>query len=215
LLNLDQMRGELSKARKILSRVALLIDGMPASQKMDAALGDAVGPLTADEANYGRLVSGADARAFYFRTDAPVSECASGIVQFRSMMAAGKAAEPKALYFAKIYPAGPVVEDTISAAARFYAVGASRLGDDAAVHDCSGRLTVIGFLAAVALAAFMDAVFLIAAIAKPISALTAVMHQLASGDVEVTVPGRERDDDFGRMGTAVDVFKRSMSSSGR
>jgi nitrogen fixation/metabolism regulation signal transduction histidine kinase len=182
---------------------------------MGAALGDAVSALTADQGNYARLVAGPDAGAFYRRIDVPSSEFSGGAAQFRTIMAAGKSAEAKALYFARSYPAGPAVEDAISAAARFSAAGASRLSDNATAYDHSGRLTVIGFMAAVALAALLAGVFLMAAIAKPIAAMTAVMHKLASGDLEVSVPGRERGDDFGRMGAAVDVFKRSMSERDR
>src|SRR6202043_510015 len=45
---------------------------------------------------------------------------------------------------------------------------------------------------------------------RPLTAITAVMNRLSSGDTDVTIPGGERKDELGTMAGAVDVFRRNM-----
>ena len=47
-------------------------------------------------------------------------------------------------------------------------------------------------------------------LSRPLTAITAVMNRLSSGDIEVTIPGGDRKDELGTMAVAVDVFRRSM-----
>jgi methyl-accepting chemotaxis protein len=45
---------------------------------------------------------------------------------------------------------------------------------------------------------------------RPLTAITAVMNRLSSGDTDVTIPGGGRKDELGTMAGAVDVFRRNM-----
>ncbi|PWC46711.1 methyl-accepting chemotaxis protein [Azospirillum sp. TSA6c] len=47
-------------------------------------------------------------------------------------------------------------------------------------------------------------------IARPVSAVTVAMDRLAAGDLAVTVPGADRDDEAGGMARAVEVFKEGL-----
>src|SRR6202043_4250519 len=49
---------------------------------------------------------------------------------------------------------------------------------------------------------------------RPLTAITAVMTRLSSGDTDVTIPGGERKDELGTMAVAVDVFRRNMLEAG-
>ena len=69
-------------------------------------------------------------------------------------------------------------------------------------------LLAVGSLLAIALAVVMGAL-LSAAIAKPVSAMTAAMGKLASGDHSVDVPAQGRKDEVGRMAAAVQHFKEA------
>ena len=51
-------------------------------------------------------------------------------------------------------------------------------------------------------------------LSRPLTAITAVMNRLSSGDTEVTIPGGERKDELGTMAIAVDVFRRNMVEAG-
>lgn len=48
---------------------------------------------------------------------------------------------------------------------------------------------------------------------RPLTAITAVMNRLSSGNIEVTIPGGNRKDELGTMALAVDVFRKSMIES--
>lgn len=52
-------------------------------------------------------------------------------------------------------------------------------------------------------------------IARPLSAITQAMNRLASGDLNVTIPGRKRSDEIGKMATAFDVFKQQALDNDR
>ena len=67
-------------------------------------------------------------------------------------------------------------------------------------------LLAIGSLLSVAMSVVMGAV-LSNTIAKPVSAMTAVMGRLANGDNNVDIPAIGRKDEVGRMATAVLSFK--------
>jgi methyl-accepting chemotaxis protein len=47
-------------------------------------------------------------------------------------------------------------------------------------------------------------------ISRPLTAITAVMNRLSSGDTDVTIPGGARKDELGTMAQAVDIFRRNM-----
>jgi methyl-accepting chemotaxis protein len=67
-------------------------------------------------------------------------------------------------------------------------------------------LATVAILAGAALLAFL----LGRGMSRPLTAITAVMNRLSSGDTEVTIPGGDRKDELGTMAVAVDVFRRSM-----
>jgi methyl-accepting chemotaxis protein len=67
-------------------------------------------------------------------------------------------------------------------------------------------LLAVGGLLSVLLSIVMGAL-LSAAIAKPVSAMTAAMGKLAAGDNDVAIPAQGRKDEVGRMAAAVQTFK--------
>jgi methyl-accepting chemotaxis protein len=108
---------------------------------------------------------------------------------------------PAALYLGQIknYAGAPlavleVVKDTTA----YEAAAAS-----------SQRNLILG--AAVILAVAILMAFLLGrGLSRPLTAITAVMNRLSSGDTEVTIPGADRKDELGSMAATVDVFRRNM-----
>ena len=81
-----------------------------------------------------------------------------------------------------------------------------RAADQSAAQTFAMTLLAIGSLLSVAMSVVMGAV-LSNTIAKPVSAMTAVMGRLANGDNNVDIPAIGRKDEVGRMATAVLSFK--------
>jgi methyl-accepting chemotaxis protein len=78
-----------------------------------------------------------------------------------------------------------------------------------AAANSSQRNLLLG--TAVILAAAVLLAFLLGrGLSRPLTAITAVMNRLSSGDTDVTIPGGERKDELGTMAVAVDVFRRNM-----
>jgi len=73
----------------------------------------------------------------------------------------------------------------------------------------SQRSLIIGTIVILA-GAIVLAFLLGRGLSRPLAAITAVMNRLSGGEVDVTIPGRERRDELGTMASAVDVFRRSM-----
>jgi len=86
---------------------------------------------------------------------------------------------------------------------------AQRRGDAAAASS-TARLSVVGGLVAGLGLALAMIWLLIRTVSTPITAMTAAMAHLASGDTSVTIPATGRADEVGAMAQAVQVFRDSM-----
>jgi methyl-accepting chemotaxis protein len=112
---------------------------------------------------------------------------------------------PAALYVGQVrnYAGQPIaVIEVIKDTTEYEAAAAS-----------SQRNLVLGTLAILAGAALM-AFLLGRGMSRPLTAITAVMNRLSSGDTDVTIPGGDRKDELGTMALAVDVFRRNMMEAG-
>jgi methyl-accepting chemotaxis protein len=78
-----------------------------------------------------------------------------------------------------------------------------------AASASSQRNLVLGTIAILAAAALL-ALLLGRGMSRPLTAITAVMNRLSSGDTDVAIPGGDRKDELGTMAGAVDVFRRNM-----
>ena len=108
---------------------------------------------------------------------------------------------PAALYLGQIknYAGQPVaVIELVKDTTEYEAASAS-----------SQRTLIIGTVA-ILIAAALLAFLLGRGMSRPLTAITAVMNRLSSGDTDVTIPGGDRKDELGTMAGAVDVFRRNM-----
>src|ERR1035437_2990007 len=108
---------------------------------------------------------------------------------------------PAALYVGQIknYAGQPVaVLEVIKDTTEYEAAAAS-----------SQRNLILGTVAILA-GAMLLAFLLGRGLSRPLTAITAVMNRLSSGDIEVAIPGGDRKDELDTMAVAVDVFRRSM-----
>jgi methyl-accepting chemotaxis protein len=108
---------------------------------------------------------------------------------------------PAALYLGQIknYAGQPVaVIELVKDTTEYEAASAS-----------SQRTLIIGTVA-ILIAAALLAFLLGRGMSRPLTAITAVMNRLSSGDTDVAIPGGDRKDELGTMAGAVDVFRRNM-----
>jgi methyl-accepting chemotaxis protein len=112
---------------------------------------------------------------------------------------------PAALYVGQVknYAGQPIaVIEVIKNTTEYEAAANS-----AQLHLLLGTLAI---LAGAALLAFL----LGRGMSRPLTAITAVMNRLSSGETDVTIPGGDRKDELGTMAVAVDVFRRNMIEAG-
>jgi methyl-accepting chemotaxis protein len=76
--------------------------------------------------------------------------------------------------------------------------------------SASSQRTLIFGTVAILVAAALLAFLLGRGMSRPLTAITAIMNRLSSGDTDVTIPGGDRKDELGTMAGAVDVFRRNM-----
>jgi methyl-accepting chemotaxis protein len=108
---------------------------------------------------------------------------------------------PAALYLGQIknYAGQPVaVIELVKDTTEYEAAAAS-----------SQRHLIFGTIAILA-GAVLLAFLLGRGLSRPLTAITAVMNRLSTGDTDLTIPGGERKDELGTMALAVDVFRRNM-----
>lgn len=111
---------------------------------------------------------------------------------------------PSALYVARIknYAGQPVgVIELVKDSTEYEAVAAA-----------SQRNLMIG-TAVILGAAILLALLIGRGMSRPLTAITAVMNRLSSGNVEIAIPGGNRKDELGTVALAVDVFRKSMIES--
>jgi methyl-accepting chemotaxis protein len=108
---------------------------------------------------------------------------------------------PAALYLGQIknYAGQPVAVIELVRDTTEYEAAAAR----------SQRNLILGTIAILVAAALL-ALLLGRGMSRPLTAITAVMNRLSSGDIDVTIPGGDRKDELGTMAGAVDVFRRNM-----
>ncbi len=116
------------------------------------------------------------------------------------------AGHPGALYLGQIkdYTGQPVAVLELIKNTTDYETAASR----------AQRILLSG-VAAILLAGIVVAALLGRGLARPLTAITAAMRALSSGDVTVAIPGQQRRDEVGTMADAVVVFKGSMIETER
>src|SRR5580698_7081852 len=81
-----------------------------------------------------------------------------------------------------------------------------------AASTSSQRTLIFGTIA-ILIAAALLALLIGRGMSRPLTAITAVMNRLSSGDTDVEIPGGDRKDELGTMAGAVDVFRRNMIES--
>ncbi len=84
----------------------------------------------------------------------------------------------------------------------------------AAAQASAVTLLAVGGVLALGLSLLMG-FLLTAAIAKPVSAMTAAMAKLAAGERDITIPAVGRKDELGRMAAAVETFREAASENAR
>ena len=141
------------------------------------------------------------ASTFGNETVATADEMAEVIKGGTLKRAATLSGHPAALYLAQIknYAGQPIAVIQLIKDTTAYEAAA------AAAH----RDLTIGTILILLIAVFV-ALVLGRSMSRPISAITATMDRLSSGDMAVTIPGGDRTDELGSMAKAVDVFRRSM-----
>lgn len=65
----------------------------------------------------------------------------------------------------------------------------------------------------IAIVVFLGLLTIIFAIVRPIVSMTDVMRQLSTGQLDVAIPSRHRQDEIGQMAQAVDVFKQNAAAA--
>jgi methyl-accepting chemotaxis protein len=104
--------------------------------------------------------------------------------------------------FAKIEPVIEEIHKTVEKAEQDSNAAAAASRDETA-----WRIQIA--LVCVALGVGVLAFFIGRGVSRPIAAMTRAMRELASGKLDLTVPGAGRDDEIGEMAGAVEVFKQN------
>jgi methyl-accepting chemotaxis protein len=106
--------------------------------------------------------------------------------------------------YAKIEPVIAAVDKTVE-----QALNAAEQMDDASRADTAAQMQMVIVLATllVALLAWLIG----RAVARPLSAMTRAMGELAQGNFDIVLPGLTRSDEIGDMGRAVEQFKHKAT----
>ena len=105
---------------------------------------------------------------------------------------------------------GDRLDDALRADSDFNISYGNRLADEATEQSSFGFRAIVAALVVALVVAVLAWLFLTRSIAHPIRAMTAAMRRLATHDMQVTIPGRDRGDEIGQMAQAVQVFRDNL-----
>ncbi|WP_457106013.1 methyl-accepting chemotaxis protein [Methylobacterium sp. P5_C11] len=161
--------------------------------------------------DYQSLITTPEERALYAEFDASWSRFAEVDGQARRLMESGRPQEATALL---IRPDIVALYDNARAAlARLVAYdlqAAAREADTAMVRADTASTVAVAGIGMSLVSALGAAVFALIHITRPIAAMTGAMTKLAEGSTGTEVPFRQRRDEIGAMGAAVQVFKDNL-----
>ena len=143
---------------------------------------------------------------------ASVTKVAAGLAKYQAAFAEAAARKNELLNITGKEMPGVAAE----LARNFRDLGQSanaELDDTAARSQTSLNASVttgLGFSVAALIVAVVLAWLIARSIVTPVTAMTAAMGRLASGDIGTEIPARERGDEIGRMAAAVQIFKDNL-----
>lgn len=114
------------------------------------------------------------------------------------------AAEEKAPEFLAAFEE---LEGALSKVSELIESSAQSAKESADATAALARNVLIGTILIAIVALFAAIIMMVRAICTPLNAMTGAMTELASGNVKIEVPARDRKDEIGRMASAMQVFK--------
>jgi methyl-accepting chemotaxis protein len=105
------------------------------------------------------------------------------------------------------------VREAMQADVEYNARAGKGEGEEGAAAYASARLWIFGALILATAVSALAGFAIIRGVSTPITALTAVMRQLAEHDMTTEIAGRDRKDEIGVMAGTVQVFKENMAQA--
>ncbi|MFC3124948.1 methyl-accepting chemotaxis protein [Pseudoroseomonas globiformis] len=128
---------------------------------------------------------------------------------------AGQQTEGAELLFGPATAALSTLRDSIDTVRKFQTTGGDAAASQSMEVGASAQVWIGAVLGFAALLSLLCGIVIIAAVAKPVVAMTNAMARLAQRDLSVEIPGRGRGDEVGGMAAAVQVFKENMITADR
>ncbi|MBX9797707.1 methyl-accepting chemotaxis protein [Sphingomonas sp.] len=159
--------------------------------------------------DYARMLKSAHDRADFARFNQAFDTLEVRNGEWLALSRAGHQAEAMAHFKGPTRKAYDATRDALGAIVKRSEAGATAAGQQvAAIYAASVAMTAAAVVAVLGIA-IGAAIFLRRSIAQPISAMTKAMTALASGDLGVAVPARDRRDEVGQLAEAMESFKES------
>ncbi len=219
LAYLDEMRNDVAQYRARLNRGVWLGEDKAnaniAAWDADVNLAALVTVYSDSETRYATKVGDATEAAVFEKIKLASKELFSLGGATRALLVAGKIDEAKVQLVKKVFPAADALDRVL--------LQDYKLNSDSAVADAdivaqdikAALLNWMVVLIAALIFVAAAGVFLTASIAMPIKTLIAAMSRLAGGDVNMPIPERDREDEFGQMAHVIDTFRQKLIGSDR
>ena len=209
---LYQAKAQVIAIHRAMKDVILATDGL----QVDAAVS------ARDQAEAEALRALATAKAAALGKTRGIDEATAAIVAWRDIQAeviaavrTGRGADAKTINQTRAAHQVETVEAVMAADIDRAKAEAERFMANAAATRDQVTTLVVGLMLAGLVLSIGAAVLASLSIGRPLGRLRGCMARLSAGDIEVTVPDRQRGDELGDMARAVDVFRENAVEMAR
>jgi methyl-accepting chemotaxis protein len=129
--------------------------------------------------------------------------------------AAAAISEAESIYTSRIRPDMREMQGVTGKALEKLITGFNSTSQKAAATSSGTLMEQLGLSAVATVVGIVLAFVIARTIIRPINGMTVAMTQLATGDTETEVPGRESTDEIGEMARAVEVFRQQAIENRR
>ncbi|WP_207077826.1 methyl-accepting chemotaxis protein [Novosphingobium sp. KA1] len=204
------------RARTTLARITLaqhiLEPTREGTERIDARLDKALTDADGAIASYDKLVSDAKERALYETLRKAWSDWKANAVPVRRLSINMETAQATVLYSQKVRPCGERLEAALAQEVRFNLDISENLGREGKADVAMSNSWVVALLVAIGAALLFVLLVLRNRLTGPLSALTDAMQDMAGGDLDRVVPGRDQSDEIGQIANALQAIKHGVEA---
>ncbi|WP_226637776.1 methyl-accepting chemotaxis protein [Novosphingobium profundi] len=203
-----------AQARILISQ-HILADTRSETRRIDEELATTLKETDARISSYKNLVSDAEEEKLFNQFTATWSEWKNEVQAVRSASMGLRTEEATGLYNRDLKPLGYRLDSLVKEEFAYNVEIGNAAGEEGKATVASSFNWIVGLLVLIGAACVLVLVVMTNRVVRPLAGLTRAMEDMARGDLERAVPGREGRDEIGAIARALEAIKEAVAERAR